>query len=116
MRNLYCLFFFVFSSCLGQLSYGQTRNSAISGNFNGLSFTQFAEAIEARTDYRFYFKPADVDSLQVQLQVTDKPLVFLLTRVFEGTQLHFAIDARSRVFITPNQPIRTSLPVGFFDR
>ncbi|MBO0947798.1 TonB-dependent receptor [Fibrella forsythiae] len=116
MRNLYCLFFFVLSSCVVQLSYGQTRNTTISGSFNALSFKQFAEAIEARTDYRFYFNPTDVDSLQVQLQVTDQPLISLLTRVFEGTPLRFAIDARNRVFITPNQPVRTNLPVGFFDR
>lgn len=117
MTNLYRLLLFLVGICMAQLSFGQTTpDAAITAEFNLLSFKQFAEAIEARSNYRFYFNPADVDSVQVQLQVTDKPLVFILTRVLEGTPLRFAIDERNRVFISQNQAVRTSLPGGFFER
>ncbi|MEZ0485119.1 TonB-dependent receptor [Fibrella aquatica] len=116
MIKHYCLFLLLYCGA-AQLCLGQTnRNKSISGQFNGLSFAQFVEALEARTDYRFYYSPTDVDSVLVQLQVTDKPLEHLLTRVFEGTPLRFAIDSRNRVFITANQAIRLTLPPGFFDR
>ncbi|HEX9958647.1 MAG TPA: carboxypeptidase-like regulatory domain-containing protein, partial [Fibrella sp.] len=117
MIRLYRTLFFMLSVCIVNLSFGQsTGNTPISGNFTNLSFRQFAEAIEAHTDYRFYFNPTDVDSLQVQLQVTDKPLVFILNQIFDGKPLRFAIDNRNRVFITANQAIQTSLPIGFFER
>lgn len=117
MINVYRSLFLLLTVCITHVSFGQSgRNATITGNFNALSFRQFAESVEAHTDYRFYFNPTDVDSLQVQLQVTDKPLVFVLTRVLEGTPLRFAIDTRNRVFISPNQAIRTELPAGFFER
>ncbi len=77
MRNLSRLLFILLCVGVAHRSVGQTnRNAAISGNFEGLSFRQFSEAIEARSSYRFYVNPTDVDSLQVHLQVTDKPLGF----------------------------------------
>jgi len=117
MTYLYRLFFVVLCSCIVSCGYSQTvPPTSISGQFNNLSFKQFAEEIEARSPYRFYFQARDVDSLRIQLSVTDKPLSVVLTRVFEGTPHQFAIDERNRVFITTNQAIRTSLPIGFFDR
>ncbi|WP_375444597.1 TonB-dependent receptor domain-containing protein [uncultured Fibrella sp.] len=117
MTIFYRTLFLLLGVCITQLGFGQNnRNGTISDNFNTLSFRQFTEAIEARTDYRFYYKPTDVDSLRIQLQVSDKPLGYVLDQVFAGTQLRYSIDTRNRVFVTASQAIRTELPIGFFER
>ncbi len=117
MKNLYCTLLFTFGIGMAQLTLGQTsRNTAISGQFTDITFGQFVNEIEARTDYRFFYNPREVDSLRVRLQVTNKPLPAILNQVFEGTSLRYAIDGRNRVFITVDQPIRTDLPIGFFER
>lgn len=92
------------------------RNNAISGQFNDIPFVQFVRDLEARTDFHFYYNPTDVDSVRVRLLVSDKSLPYILTKIFEGTSLRFAIDERYRVFITAEQGIRLDLPGGFFER
>jgi hypothetical protein len=52
-------------------SYGQ-QAVTISGDFRHLSFEQFARQVEATTPYHFYFKPAAVDSVTVNVQVTSR--------------------------------------------
>ncbi|WP_460980783.1 TonB-dependent receptor [Spirosoma fluminis] len=92
------------------------RNAAISGQFMDIPFSQFVSELEGRTDYRFFYSPNEVDSLRVRLQVTNRPLPYILSRVFDGTPFRFGIDAQKRVFITIDQAIRTELPIGFFER
>ncbi|MEZ0542080.1 TonB-dependent receptor [Fibrella arboris] len=117
MTNLYRLFLLALVlGTLAQRGFGQTPQSITINSVNSLSFRQFVEAVEARTAYRFYYNPADVDSVSVQGQISDRSLISVLTSVFDGTPLRFAIDARNRVLITANQAIRTTLPAGFFDR
>ncbi|MBC7919686.1 MAG: TonB-dependent receptor [Ferruginibacter sp.] len=87
----------------------------VSGDFAGLPFAQFVRAVETRTGYRFYYDPAQTDSLTVNLRVEKRPLRAVLAQLFAGTDFRFAIDSK-RVFITRGQEIRTELPVGFFDR
>ncbi len=117
MTKFLRLFFFISCISLALTAAGQPPpKTTISGNFTGLSFGQFVEQIERISPYRFFYNSADVDSLQVTSQATDRTLASLLTDMVAGTQLRFAIDARSRVFITLDQVIRTELPIGFFER
>lgn len=97
-----------------QETHGQTRD-LISGEFNGISFGKFVEEIESKTDYRFYFDPINVDSLQVNLSVQGKNIRDVLNQLFAGTQLHFVADGNKNIFITEGREIMTDLPSDFFD-
>jgi hypothetical protein len=86
------------------------QEKRISGDFSGVAFPAWVKQIETVTGYHFYYDPADVDSVLVNLSVKDAPLAQVLDRVFAGTELHYAIDPTQRVFITKQYSIRTDLP------
>jgi hypothetical protein len=94
-------------------SHGQQAGN-ISGDFRHLSFEQFARQVEAVTPYHFYFKPATVDSLTVDVQVANQPLAAVLSQVLKPTKLQFAIDAANRVYITAGAAIEVQLPADLF--
>jgi hypothetical protein len=102
-------------------SWGQTNDrKLISGNFSQQTWAQFVSEVEAQTHYRFYYDPAQFDSLTVNLQLKEQTLEQALQQLFEGKDFskgfRFAIDANKRVYLTKEQEIRTALPKGFFDR
>ncbi|GAA4374616.1 TonB-dependent receptor [Hymenobacter koreensis] len=96
------------------LAQQQGNPPLISGQFNGVTFEQFARAVESQTPYRFYFEPATVDSIRVTLVADRQPLPAVLTTVFGQSGLYYAIDADLRVFITTGRAIQTELPAAFF--
>ena len=116
------LFYRTVIFCLGftiliNMAFGQSAaDKPVSGNFTNVRFEQFARSVEAATSYRFYYNPTEVDSVIVNLQVDRQPLDRVLQQLLNGTLFTYAIDARKRVYITINRPIRTNLPIDFFDR
>ena len=93
----------------------QAPAPTISGDFRNLRFEEFARRVEAQTPYRFYFDPAALANVTVQVQPNGLPLVAVLTQVFEQSALRFAVDeATNRVFITREYPLQMQLPSGFF--
>jgi hypothetical protein len=113
--------FYLFATLLAGLLMGsyptraQQAPPAISGDFRNLRFEQFAQRVEAQTPYRFYFNPATLDSVTVQVQPNGLPLAAVLKQIVERSSLHFAIDeTTNRVFITADYPLQTHLPNNFF--
>jgi hypothetical protein len=117
MPRFYLFWVVLFGLLLGSYaSRAQQAGPTISGDFNNLRFEQFAQRVEAQTPYRFYFDPATLDSVTVHVQASGQPLVAVLRQIFAHSALHFALDeATNRVFITPDYPLQTQLPAGFFD-
>jgi hypothetical protein len=97
--------------------FGQTpADKPISGTYSQLRFEQFVKDVETKTPYRFFYNPADIDSLVVDLSVENQSLRTVLRQLFNGSKYAFAIDNEQRVYITVNRLIRTELPIGFFRR
>ncbi len=82
----------------------------IHADFNDLSFPQFAQRIESITHYHFFYDPAEVDSLVINLQARGAHLSQLLDQVFKNTVFHYAIDPQNNVYVTRLNAIRTTLP------
>lgn len=95
-------------------SWSQTE-ARIRGEFKNMTFTQFVEDIEKKSDYHFYFNPRWVDSLVVNLTVNNKSLPEILDEVFADTELRYAIAPTHQVYITLKESIVTALPIDFFD-
>ncbi len=110
-RSISCLIFcsFVFSTLHAQ------NKKTISGDFRGMKMEQFAEAIEAQTDYRFYFKPSETDSMVFDFEVKDQTITSILNRAFAQTDFHYAIDGDHNVFITEKYTIQPDLPADYFN-
>lgn len=87
----------------------------ITGNFNHVSFPDFAGTVENSLDYRFYYDAAELDSFQVTIRIDDWPIGKVLDSLFRKTSFHYAIDSMGRVFITKHFVISTRLPADFFN-
>lgn len=106
-----CLLFLVM---LISSSLNAQQQRLISGQFDGISFDQMIEAIEKQSNYLFYYQKKWTDSVTVTMDVQRKPLHDILTTIFTGTNLYFAINHMNQVFITRESPILAQLPPDFF--
>lgn len=122
MPFLLRVFLFLTFTTLITNGFAQSQpDTPITGDFLNLSFGQFVQRIEGQTPYRFYYAPADGDSIRVNLRVENQPLRVVLQQLLETTRYSFAIDRQNagapvRVYITSERAIRTDLPVGYFRR
>ncbi|GAB3197482.1 hypothetical protein ABID22_003410 [Pontibacter aydingkolensis] len=118
MANLYrnLILLILLLSCSVAASSAQIANDPlVTGNYNNMPFQSFVQELETKVPYTFYFDPASVDTVLINLQAEAKPLSQVLTQALQGTGLHFAIyGEQKQVFITKKRPILTSLPAGFY--
>ncbi|HYC84984.1 MAG TPA: carboxypeptidase-like regulatory domain-containing protein, partial [Chryseosolibacter sp.] len=105
--SLTLVFVWVVSLAAGQ--------SSVTGDFRDMRFEQFVEKIEGQTAFRFFYKRQWTDSLRVNAAASNTPLDQLLSEIFRGTDLQFAIDGWNRVFVTKGRRIATDLASGFFE-
>ncbi len=110
-RNLSCL---VMGSFLCLSLHAQTKKT-FSGDFHGMKLEQFAESIESQSDYRFYFKTSETDSIVLDFSAQDQTLPVILNMALAHTDFHFAIDEDDNVFITEKFTIQPNLPDDYFN-
>ena len=85
----------------------------VTGNFEGYSFARLAARLEAETDYHFYYDPADVDSMSIDMTLNKATIRQILDELLQNTDLHYSIDSAKRIFITRHVTIVTTLPPRF---
>ncbi|HET7002322.1 MAG TPA: TonB-dependent receptor [Puia sp.] len=111
LRHLSCL---VIGSFLCLFLHAQNKKT-FSGDFHGMKLEQFAESIESQSEYRFYFKPNETDSIVLDFSVQDQTLPVILNMALAHTDFHFAIDDDNNVFITEKFTIQPNLPDDYFN-
>ncbi len=104
-----CLF--VFSS----LKVCAQNKQLINGEYKNLSFSQFADSIELRYAFHFYFDTTEINPLKINISANNFTIQQLLDKALQGTSLHYAVDSLNRVFITDRITVQTSLPVDVSD-
>jgi hypothetical protein len=87
----------------------------VTGEFKDLPFPVFRQQMEARTGYRLFYIPAELDSFKVNIHAENIGLPELLKRIFRDTPFHVSVDLEKNIFISSGQSIQTSLPKGFFE-
>ncbi|MDP9042094.1 MAG: TonB-dependent receptor, partial [Bacteroidota bacterium] len=80
-----------------------------------MKLEQFAQTIESQSDYRFYFKTGETDSIVLDFSAREQTLSSILDRALAQTDFHYAIDADDNVFITEKFTIQPGLPTDFFN-
>ena len=97
------------------LSRAQTpQKERISGIFAGLEFERFAEMVENKTSYRFFFKTEDVKGIVVNLNAYDSPIGNLLREILKPEEIFFTIDPEQRIFLSKQKRLEIGLPADFF--
>src|ERR1700743_3089748 len=89
MSKFYLTFYILFS--LSSLVYAQQGGKLLDVDFRQAGISQVVTELKAKTGYRFFYDPAQVDSLKVTRPVNQKPLEFILDKAFEHTPYHYAI-------------------------
>src|ERR1700733_12325252 len=110
-RHLFCV---IAGSFLCLILHAQNKKT-FSGDFHGMKLEQLATAIESQSDYRFYFKASETDSIVLDFSAQDQTLPAILNMALAHTDFHYAIDDDNNVFITEKFTIQPNLPDDFFN-
>jgi hypothetical protein len=102
-----CLLF----SCLAVKSQ-TVDTSSITASFRNMNITQFADELQKRTGFTFYYDAKQFDTIAFNFSVTRQSLSSVLETAFSSTDFFFGIDNKNRVFITKGQPVFTSIGVA----
>lgn len=92
------------------LSAGAQEKVLFTFQLQNAPWNSFVEAIESQSAYRFYFRPADVDSLVLSVAVLRAPIEDVLAKALSNTELRYAIDPDKNIFITETIALITELP------
>ncbi|QNE39759.1 TonB-dependent receptor [Hymenobacter sp. NBH84] len=110
MKNNYVLLFLllIYAPCL----LAQTARPAvpITLDLNNTFFGNLVQAVEAQSDYHFYYDERQIGNLRVTVQATAQQLPAVLASALRDTGLRFAIDDAHNIFITKETGIATQLP------
>ncbi len=77
-------------------SFSQEKDTLVSGNFSG-TIENFAQAVEAQTNYHFFFDLNQFDSFKVDISADKQPLKAVLDKLFFNTN-YFAAIHESNIF------------------
>lgn len=113
MQRFYIALVFLF--CFVLKASAQQDSKLIDVDFKQAAISQIAEDLKAKTGYSFYYDHAQFDSLRVTLTLTQKTLVFVLDKAFEGTPYHYILTADGEAILTKGVKISASLPAGYFN-
>lgn len=86
----------------------------ISGEYSNQPFSNFAVSLEQKTGYKFYFNPAQTDSLIITISFFNKTISDVLDEVFRNSDFRYSMDANHYIYVTLREPILTELPSNFF--
>ncbi|PJJ84888.1 TonB-dependent receptor [Mucilaginibacter auburnensis] len=108
MRSLYLITGFLLLSIA---SFAQDRLLTV--NFQQANVKQVVTAIEAQSDYYFYYDALQFDSLHVTMVAERKPLTAILDEAFKNTPYKYAINNR-QVFLTKGRAVDVKLADQYF--
>src|SRR5688572_19736548 len=99
--------------CISVAGISQTPDtSSITTQFRNMNITQFANELQKKTGFTFYYDAKQFDTIAFNFSVSNQSLSSILETALASTDFFFAIDERNRVFITKGQPVFTSLGVS----
>jgi hypothetical protein len=88
----------------------QTSDITISGPFDNTPFIDFAEAVEAQTELRFFFLESWVGDLRVTLPASEFSLLPTLDSLLSPRGLNFFLDPWMHLFLTDSTALISQMP------
>ncbi|HVS93171.1 MAG TPA: TonB-dependent receptor [Mucilaginibacter sp.] len=109
----FCLALFILIS-LPVAMFAQQTSGLIDVDYKQAGISEVTGDLSAKTGYRFYYDPAQFDSLKVTLTLKQSPLNIVLDKIFLNTKYHYFISADREVILTRNWQISADL-IGFLN-
>lgn len=76
------------------------QNDPVTLNLSSARFTELIRSLESQTPYKFYYTPAETDSLLISYSGTNKALNEVLAEILHPLNFRFAPDPRKKIYIT----------------
>ncbi|MBX2915044.1 MAG: TonB-dependent receptor [Cyclobacteriaceae bacterium] len=92
------------------------QDRPISISITNATLLDFVNALEAQSDYRFFFNTEETDSIRITVTADRKTIIQILELAFKNSSLQYSIDAHHYVYIKSKNPILTDLPPDFFSK
>lgn len=83
------------------------QNDPVSLHLSSARFSEMIRTLENQTPYKFYYVPADTDSLLISYSGSDKALTEVLAEILHPLNFRFATDPRKKIYITKEAFILT---------
>ncbi|MFA6946472.1 MAG: TonB-dependent receptor [Pedobacter sp.] len=93
----------------------QVKPVPISVDFKDVSIQDFVKEIETKSNYHFYYNPAEFDSVRVTLSAKNESVSSILRSAFRNTNFNYTVDPNNNVFLSKGVEILASLPYGIFE-
>ncbi len=83
------------------------QNDPVSLHLSSARFSEMIRSLENQTPYKFYYVPADTDSLLISYSGTNKALSEVLSEILHPLSFRFSADPRKKIYITRDAFILT---------
>lgn len=104
--NKICFFWLILFASVKVMA----QNDPVSLHLSSAPFSEMIRSLENQTPYKFYYLPADTDSLLISYSGTNKALSKVLSEILHPLSLRFATDPRKKIYIIRNAFILTEFP------
>ena len=116
LKRLCYIFFLYFLVADFSALAQQTKMPVVTGDFKNITAEQFLLQLEKQTEFHFYFDTSQLNSVMVNISVSDQALPDVLKLAFANTAIGFSYDTQDNVFLSKGQVVQTELPTGFFGK
>ncbi|TCC90160.1 TonB-dependent receptor [Pedobacter frigiditerrae] len=104
---IFCLFFS--SAVFAQ----KDKEILYSVDFKQASINEVVKDLEAKSNYHFYYDVLQLDSLRITVSANQLTITNLLNKVFEGTNINFAIHNKN-IFLIKGKTIDLDLAQAYY--
>jgi hypothetical protein len=115
MQSLKHIVIVCFLSLMSIQIYAQSDSSnKISLTITNASLKELVTKIEAQTDFHFYFDTAQLGNDTYSINVSNRPLKWVLKELFDAHKIYYSIDNDYHIFLSKGTPLTILLPEGYF--
>ncbi len=100
-----CLSIALICGVLPMAAQNPATSDAVSGDFRGVTIMEMLTYLKNKYQATFYFDPAEVPSLKVQLQFKDTPFFEALGDILSGSGLVYAQLAPGEIVLAPRNKL-----------
>jgi hypothetical protein len=97
-----------------QIHAQSDSSNKISLTITNASLKELVAKIEAQTDFHFYFDTAQLGNDTYSINVSNRPLKWVLNTLFDAHKIYYSIDNDNHIFLSKGTPLAIMLPEGYF--
>lgn len=111
----YSFLLFILFGCFHIAINAQVNTYPVSKSNNGLSLADFITKMQNENKLTFFYQKDSLPALNIVIEKDSLPLIEVLQSNLKPHHFYAAMDSQNNVFLTKDGPVKTTLPVTFFN-